>query len=126
MLMLEGNGKADILWLKLVIHILYYISKVGRVIAGHRSGHGRNLGMSAGGKGQSFFLREQRGTPDLDLLITPACTWLYQMTGDPTYLIRRDLVFEGRVEGVWLDGSKQFSQNYRWSFDFVIWRSTSD
>ena len=33
---------------------------------------------------------------------------------------------EGGVEGAWLDQGKQFSQNYRWSFDFVKWRLNPD
>jgi hypothetical protein len=27
------------------------------------------------------------------------------------------------VQGAWLEGGKQFSQNYRWSFDYVRWRT---
>jgi hypothetical protein len=48
------------------------------------------------------------------------------MTGDPVYQERGDLIFEGGVEGAWLDQGKQFSQNYRWSFDFVKWRLNPD
>jgi hypothetical protein len=66
------------------------------------------------------------GAPDLNLLIAPAYAWLYRMTGDPVYQERGDLIFEGGVEGAWLDQGKQFSQNYRWSFDFVRWRLNPD
>jgi hypothetical protein len=66
--------------------------------------------------------KTNQGAPDLNLLIAPAYAWLYRMTGDPTYQRRADLVFEGGVEGAWLDGGKHFSQNYRWSFDYVKWR----
>ena len=66
------------------------------------------------------------GAPDLNLLIAPAYAWLYRMTGDPVYQERGDLIFEGGVEGAWLDQGKQFSQNYRWSFDFVKWRQNPD
>ena len=62
------------------------------------------------------------GSPDLNLLIAPAFAWLYKMTGDPVYQTRGDLIFEGGVEGAWIDRGKQFSQNYRWSFDYVTWR----
>jgi hypothetical protein len=75
---------------------------------------------------KSFFYEStgntSSGAPDLNLLIAPAFAWLYMLTGDPLYQQRGDLVFEGGVEGAWLDQGKQFSQNYRWSFDFVDWR----
>ena len=61
--------------------------------------------------------------PDLNLLIAPAFAWIYRMTGDVTYRDRGDLAFAGGVDGSYLDGVKQFNQNYRWSFDFVKWRS---
>lgn len=75
---------------------------------------------------KSFFYESTgdtaNGAPDLNLLIAPAYAWLYSITGDPLYRQRGDLVFEGGVDGAWLGGGKQFSQNYRWSFDFVRWR----
>jgi hypothetical protein len=67
-----------------------------------------------------------QGAPDLNMLIAPAFGWLYLMTGDPTYQERGDLIFEGGVLGAWLGGGKQFSQNYRWSPDYVKWRSSLD
>ncbi len=77
---------------------------------------------------KSFFYESTgdttNGAPDLNLLIAPAYAWLYVQTGDPIYQQRGDLVFEGGVDGAWLGGGKQFSQNYRWSFDFVRWRMT--
>jgi hypothetical protein len=48
---------------------------------------------------------------------------MYQQTGDDTYRDRGDQVFAGGVRGAWLDGPKQFNQNYMWSFDYVKWRS---
>jgi hypothetical protein len=63
------------------------------------------------------------GAPDLNLLIAPAYAWLYQMTGDTKYRDAGDQVFAGGVAGAWLGGGKQFSQNYRWSFDYVKWRT---
>jgi hypothetical protein len=65
----------------------------------------------------------QTGAPDLNLLIAPAFAWLYRQTGDITYRDRGDQVFAGGVKGAWLDGPKQFNQNYAWSFDYVKWRS---
>jgi hypothetical protein len=63
------------------------------------------------------------GAPDLNLLIAPAYAWLYSRTGDTTYRDRGDQIFAGGVKRAWLDGSKQFNQNYMWSFDYVKWRS---
>ena len=75
---------------------------------------------------KSFFYEStantSTGAPDLNMLIAPAFAWLYSQTGDPLYQQRADLVFEGGVEGAFLGQGKQFSQNYRWSFDFVEWR----
>ncbi|MDP6361326.1 MAG: hypothetical protein QF473_39810, partial [Planctomycetota bacterium] len=81
---------------------------------------------------QSFYYRNsdpynpkskpEKGAPDLNLLIAPAFAWLYRLTGDAIYQKRGDQIFEGGVKGAWLDGGKQFSQVYRWSFDYVQWR----
>lgn len=62
------------------------------------------------------------GAPDLNLLIAPAYAWVWQLTGDPKYQDMADQIFSGGVEGAYL-GPKQFSQNYKWSFDFVEWRT---
>src|SRR4030095_12873461 len=66
---------------------------------------------------------QKKGAPDLNLLIAPAFAWMYQQTRDVTYRDRGDQVFAGGVTGAWLDGGKQFNQNYMWSFDYVKWRS---
>jgi hypothetical protein len=60
--------------------------------------------------------------PDLNLLIAPAYAWMYKQTGDVTYRDRGDQVFAGGVSQAYLDGAKQFNQNYIWSFDYVAWR----
>lgn len=60
---------------------------------------------------------------DLNLLIAPAYAWLYRQTGDDAYRDQGDAIFVGGVNGAWLDGVKQFNQSYRWSFDYVKWRS---
>jgi hypothetical protein len=60
--------------------------------------------------------------PDLNLLIAPAYAWMYQHTGDVTYRDRGDQIFAGGVAQAYLDGAKQFNQNYQWSFDYVAWR----
>jgi hypothetical protein len=71
------------------------------------------------------------GAPGLNLLIAPAYAWLYQMTGDTQYRDQGDQIFAGGVATVntsqagaaYLPIGKQFSQNYRWSFDYVTWRT---
>jgi hypothetical protein len=60
---------------------------------------------------------------DLNLLIAPLYAWLWTQTGTVSYRDRGDQLFVGGVEGAWLDGGKQFNQNYWWSFDYVAWRS---
>lgn len=60
---------------------------------------------------------------DLNLLIAPAYAWIYHRTGDRKWAERADEIFRGGVEGAYLSNQKQFNQNYRWSFDYVRWRS---
>ena len=64
----------------------------------------------------------QRGAPDLNLLIAPAFAWVYKQTGESKYLERGDAIFAGGVTRAWLDGAKQFNQNYMWSPDYIRWR----
>ncbi|AGA26779.1 hypothetical protein [Singulisphaera acidiphila] len=64
--------------------------------------------------------------PDLNLLIAPAFAWLYRRTGNAIYRDRGDAIFAGGVDQAWLIGGKQFNQNYRWSFDYVTWRTEGD
>ena len=62
-------------------------------------------------------------TADLNLLIAPLYGWVYQQTGAQIYRDEGDKIFNGGVAGAWLDGGKQFSQNYRWSQKYVEWRN---
>lgn len=62
------------------------------------------------------------GAPDLNLLIVPVYGWIYAQTGDSTYITKGDQIFSGGVEGAWLAQGKQFSQNYRWSMEYLKWR----
>ena len=62
--------------------------------------------------------------PDLNLLIAPMYAWLYYQSGEVRFKERGDKIFAGGVNGAYLNGAKQFNQNYRWSFDFVRWRTT--
>jgi hypothetical protein len=66
---------------------------------------------------------KRSGAPDLNLLIAPAYAWLYRSTGEPAYRDRGDQVFAGGVQRAYLGQGKQFNQNYRWSFDYVKWRT---
>ena len=63
------------------------------------------------------------GAPDLNLLIAPMYAFLYANTGETKYRDRGDAIFAGGVDLAWLDGAKQFNQNYWWSFDYVKWRT---
>lgn len=62
---------------------------------------------------------------DLNLLIAPAYAWVYHRTGDKRWADRADEIFKGGIEGAYLANPKQFNQNYRWSFDYVRWRSSA-
>jgi hypothetical protein len=64
--------------------------------------------------------------PDLNLLIAPAYAWMYLQTGETQYRDRGDQIFAGGVKHSWLDGIKQFNQNYMWSFAYVSWRHMGD
>ncbi|RUL87939.1 glycoside hydrolase family 88 protein [Tautonia sociabilis] len=61
--------------------------------------------------------------PDLNLLIAPAFAWLHFVSGDEESAVRGDRVFEGGVFGADLSAGKRFTQNYRWSFDYLRWRA---
>ena len=62
----------------------------------------------------------------LNNLITPLFGWLYKMYGETegsTYRVFGDAAFAAGVEiskNIW--SGKEFSQNYRWSGDYVQWR----
>jgi hypothetical protein len=59
--------------------------------------------------------------PDLNNLISPLYGWLYSITGDTKYLTQGDQIFTGGVNGAWLGQGKPFSQNYRWSMNYLKW-----
>ena len=61
-------------------------------------------------------------SPDLNLLIVPLYGWVYQHTGLKVYRDRGDRIFKAGVSGAYLEGGKQFSQNYRWSGKYIEWR----
>jgi hypothetical protein len=62
--------------------------------------------------------------PDLNMLIAPAYAWMYHQTGNPMYQQEADAIFKGGVEDAYLQGAKQFNQNYLFAFDFLTWRNS--
>ena len=62
--------------------------------------------------------------PDLNMLIAPAYAWMYHQTGNPIYQKEADAIFAGGVRGSYLEGAKQFNQNYLFAFDFLSWRNS--
>jgi hypothetical protein len=59
--------------------------------------------------------------------VAPAYAWYWNPTGDDTYRQRGDLLFEHAIDdsadGFW--SGKEFSQNYKASFDYVHHRSSA-
>jgi len=62
--------------------------------------------------------------PAINLLIVPVYGWLWHETDAGYFLDAGDTIFADGVVFGWPEvwGGKQFSQNYRWSFDYVAWR----
>ena len=58
------------------------------------------------------------GQPDLNNLISDGFGWVYKQTGDATYRSRGDAVFAGGVNGAYLYGSKQFNEEYTFSYKY--------
>jgi len=80
-------------------------------------------------RSEAFYYSREEGrkpAPDLNLLIAPVYAWLYLRTGQTRFRDRGDYLFAGGVRRAYLDGEKQFLQNYRWSFDFVRWRRSGE
>ena len=69
---------------------------------------------------------DEKGAPDLNLLVAPIYAWLYLRTRDVKYRDEGDQVFAGGVRKAYLGGGKQFSQSYRWSFAYVQWRQEAE
>ncbi|MGH9477410.1 MAG: hypothetical protein ACRD1C_13965 [Terriglobales bacterium] len=64
---------------------------------------------------------------NLNLLIAPMYAWLYRETGAMIYQQEGDVIWDSGVtdpagNGIGWSG-KNFSQQYRWSFEYVKWRS---
>jgi hypothetical protein len=60
--------------------------------------------------------------PDLNNLIVTSFGWIYKMTGDAAYKTRGDQVFSGAVLHAFLNGSKQFNQQYTESYRYLSYR----
>lgn len=63
---------------------------------------------------------------NLNLLIAPMYSWLYLKNGEVRNRDRGDEVFLNGVQKGYLARGKEFSQNYRWSFEFVKWRELAN
>jgi hypothetical protein len=62
--------------------------------------------------------------PDLNMMIAPLYAWVFQQTGDVKYRDIGDRIFASGAQRAYLDGGKQFTQNYRWSFKYLDWRKS--
>jgi hypothetical protein len=56
-------------------------------------------------------------------LSVPTFAWYWQLTGDSEYQRRGDEIFSHALDTDPNWDGKVFSQNYRWSFDYIKWRS---
>jgi hypothetical protein len=61
--------------------------------------------------------------PDLTNLIAPAYAWYWRYSKDDVYRREADEMFGHAMDTDIGYSGKIFSQNYRWSFDYVRWRS---
>jgi hypothetical protein len=61
--------------------------------------------------------------PDLTNLVAPAYAWYWQISHDDVYRQHADEMFGHSLDTNISYSGKIFSQNYRWSFDYVHWRS---
>jgi len=64
---------------------------------------------------------------NLNLMIAPMYAWLFKTTGNSKYQSEGDQIFASGVDfdpaGTLGWSGKNFMQQYRWSFDYVRWRS---
>jgi hypothetical protein len=75
------------------------------------------------------------GATSLNDLVSPAYAWYWSKTGDNRYLNNGDDLFNhvfddamfynpgGLLGGGWTWSVKEFNQIYKWSFDYVRWRT---
>jgi hypothetical protein len=60
--------------------------------------------------------------PDLNNLVATSYGWIYRQTGNTLYRDRGDQIFGGAVAKAWINGSKQFNQQYTSSFRYLAYR----
>jgi hypothetical protein len=60
--------------------------------------------------------------PDLNNIIVTGFGWTYQQTGQSGYRANAEAILAGGVSQAWLDGSKQFNENYTASFHYLRYR----
>lgn len=61
-------------------------------------------------------------SPDLNNLLITGYAWYAAQSGDDAYRSRADQIFEGAAAGSWLDGSKQFNQQYLAAHNYIGYR----
>ena len=78
------------------------------------------------------------GATELNDLVAPAYAWYWSLTGDAASLATGDDLFNhvfdsasfnnpnGYLENGWTWSVKEFNQVYKWSFDFVGWRTLAN
>ncbi len=64
--------------------------------------------------------------PDLTNLLVPAYAWFWSYSNNDVYRQRSDIMFGNALDTDISYSGKIFSQNYRWSFDYVKWRTGAD
>lgn len=60
--------------------------------------------------------------PDLNMQIVNGFGWLGAVRGDPVPIGRGDRIFSGGVKRAWLQGWKQFNENYAAAFRYLSFR----
>jgi hypothetical protein len=60
--------------------------------------------------------------PDLNLMISNSYAWYGRYSGDGSYRFKGDQIFNSGVVNTWLDGMKQFNENYHASFHYDVFR----
>jgi hypothetical protein len=74
-----------------------------------------------------FYLVAQGTDQGLNMLLAPMYAWLFKKTGQEKYQLEGDTLFNSGVSIAAGDNigytGKAFSQNYRWTIPFILWRS---
>ena len=60
--------------------------------------------------------------PDLNNLVVAGYGWVYRQTGNAVYRDHADKIFAGGVAKAWINGSKQFNQEYTTSYRYPAYR----